>query len=230
MVHDETAPAPLVADRTGYSGDAPWAMQLIVRVEKTALPFHTAVCAAAAKAVVSLLDDERAVCGVWAANVDHWAQGHIRKHARRARGARWSAVQNLPGVTVEYAGAQVRALVPCATDVLWPEVARLQLHGLELEDLGVAAGPVEGLTVAITPSPKLSTGKAAAAAGHAAQVARSKMDDATRAAWSAAGYPISVIHPDVGLWDAMCQSAPVRIVDAGFTDVEPGTTTAVATW
>ena len=41
-----------------------------------------------------------------------WLDNRIRKVARRARGAHWAAVQDLPGITVEVDGAEARALVP----------------------------------------------------------------------------------------------------------------------
>lgn len=230
MAHDEQQLPAAVSGHADPSGEAPWAMQIVVRVEKTDPPSHTAVVVAAAKAVVALLDDDRATCGEWAASVDRWTEGRIRKHTRRARGSHWTAVQQLPGVTIEYEGAQVRALVPCPTDAVWREVARLQLSGLDLADDTTPSAPVAGLVVAVTPSPKLSTGKAAAAAGHAVQVARLHADVSGYEAWVESGYPISVRFPTVDEWDRLVEDAPVRIVDAGFTDVDPGTTTAVAFW
>ncbi|WP_110004910.1 hypothetical protein [Geodermatophilus normandii] len=116
-------------------GEAPWAMQLVVRVERTAPPTRTAACSAAAVAVVRLLADERALPGgEWHPRVRRWTDGAIRKHCRRARGAAWARVGALPGVTVSSAGAEVRALVPSALDEIPRDVAKLQLSGSELDD------------------------------------------------------------------------------------------------
>jgi hypothetical protein len=216
-------------------GETPWAMQLVVRIEKTDPPERTAVCEAAARAVVALLADPRSGPeGVWADQVGRWTRGRIRKHCRRARGAAWARVQMLPGVTVAHAGAEVRALVPTALDDLPAELRRLQLSGMELTDRHDHAGadpvPSGPVLVAITPEPVLPLGKAAAAAGHAAQMAWSQMAPPRREAWAAAGFPVQVTQLDLPRWSALQAAAPVVVRDAGFTVVTPGTCTAVATW
>ena len=216
-------------------GEAPWAMQLVARVEKGAPPTRTAVCEAAAVAVVRLLADERArPGGEWAPQVRRWTDGRIRKHCRRARGVAWERVGELPGVTAEVAGAEVRALVPTALDELPREVAKLQLSGSELADPDarpavdpVPRGPV---VVSLCPEPFLPLGKAAAAAGHAAQVTAVRMPAERGALWAGAGFPVVVEHPDLARWTHLRSRAPVAIVDAGFTVVAPGTCTALARW
>ena len=217
------------------AGESPWAMQLVARVERTAPPSRTAVCAAAAVAVVRLLDDERArPGGEWSASVTRWTDGAIRKHCRRARGVAWERVGALPGLTASVSGAEVRALVPTALDALPRDVARLQLTGSELDDPAAApvVDPVPGgpLVVSVCPEPFLPLGKAAAACGHAAQLSALRMPPGRLDAWSAAGFPVVVEHPDVARWARLRSSAPVAVVDAGFTVVEPGTTTALARW
>jgi peptidyl-tRNA hydrolase len=212
-------------------------MQLVVRLDRAAPPGHTAVCEAAARAVVGLVADER--CrpgGLWSAEVGRWLAGRIRKHARRARGAAWERVQDLPGVTVGHAGAQVRALVPTSLDAVPREVAKLQLQGLDLADEPAARpraidpGPAGPVVVSITPEPVLSTGKAAAAAGHAAQIAWMAMPDDRRAVWVACGFAVLVEHPAPDRWRSLRTRAQVTVVDAGLTDVEPGSVTALARW
>ncbi|PRY35863.1 hypothetical protein LY71_1276 [Geodermatophilus tzadiensis] len=216
-------------------GEAPWAVQLVARVEKAAPPARTAVCAAGAVAVVRLLDDERArPGGAWHPQVRRWTDGRIRKHCRRARGVAWQRVTALPGVTAAVDGAEVRALVPTALDALPREVARLQLSGSELEDPDAVpvADPVPGgpVVVSLCPEPFLPLGKAAAAAGHAAQLAALRMPAGRLAAWSGAGFPVVVEHPGAARWTRLRPTAPVQVVDAGFTVVAPGTCTALARW
>jgi hypothetical protein len=210
-------------------------MQLVARVERTAPPTRTAVCTAAAVAVVRLLADDRALPGgEWHARVRRWTDGAIRKHCRRARGVAWERVVALPGVTVSVAGAEVRALVPTALDELPREVAVLQLSGRELDDPDAcaAADPAPGgaVVVSVAPEPFLPLGKAAAACGHAAQLTALRMPAVRRAAWSAAGFPVVVEHPDPARWARLRPVAGVAVVDAGFTVVAPGTTTALARW
>lgn len=215
--------------------ETPWAMQFVVRVERVEPPRHSDVCELTATATLRLLTDERArPGGEWAGPVQRWLAGRIRKHVRRARGAAWHRVAALDGVTVARDGAEVRALLPYPLDALPRDLARLQLEGLELEDPArrpcvdaVADGPV---VASICPHPVLPTGKAAAAAAHAAQLAAGRMSPARLARWAAAGFPVSVEHPDADRWPRLRATAPVEIVDAGYTVVEPNTTTALARW
>ncbi|MGY1832834.1 peptidyl-tRNA hydrolase [Geodermatophilus sp. SYSU D01180] len=216
-------------------GEAPWAMQLVARVERVAPPGRTAVCEAAATAVVRLLADDRALPGgEWEPLVRRWTDGAIRKHCRRARGVAWQRVEALPGVTAAVGGAEVRALVPGPTDAIPPEVAKLQLTGSELDDPGARPGvdpePGGPLVVSVCPEPFLPLGKAAAACGHAAQLSAVRMPARRFDAWAAADFPVVVEHPGVERWAALRPRADVEVVDAGFTVVDPGTSTALARW
>lgn len=222
------------AEHTDPPDEAPWAMQLVVHVPKDAPPSRTAVCEAAARAVVALLHDPRAAAE-WEPAITRWTDGRIRKHVRRAtRPAAWDRAAALPGVTVEHDGARVRAFVPCPTDAVPRDVGRLQLTGTELPDPAPVAHadpvPDGPLVVSLNTPEQMPAGKAAAAAGHAAQLAALAMPADRRARWAAAGFPVVVEHPDAGRWAALVASAPVRVVDAGFTVVAPGTTTALARW
>jgi peptidyl-tRNA hydrolase len=219
----------------GSEGEvAPWAMQLVAHVEKVDPPGHSAVCEAAAMACVTLLADERSLPGgPWQPFVQQWWDGRIRKHARRARGAEWRRAQEPEGVTVTHAGAEVRAYVPCPTDAVPTELRKLQLQGFELADPARRSSvEPDGLCVviSITPDPPLPTGKAAAAAAHAAQLAWVSMGPERRAAWCRAGVPLVVEHPPVERWRELLTAAPVVVQDGGFTVVAPGTVTALARW
>jgi len=226
--------APDPAEHPDPPGGAPWAMQLVVHVDRAAPPARTAVCEAAARAVVTLLHDPRADEG-WAPAITRWTDGAIRKHVRRAtRQAAWDRAAALPGVTVEHAGARVRAFVPCATDAIPRDVARLQLTGTELDDphpVAHADPVVDGpVVVSLSTGACMPAGKAAAAAGHAAQLAALRMPAGRLTRWAADGFPVVVEHPDVARWHRLAATAPVRVVDAGLTVVAPGTTTALARW
>ena len=232
---DGTAVPDAVSGFADPEGEAPWVMQLVVRAERLDPPTRTAVCEAAATAVVSLLADERALPGgEWEPAVTRWLTGRIRKHCRRARGAAWDKTLLLPGVTVAHTGVEVRAFVPSCSDAIPRDVAKLQLSGGELEDPHVltsvepeAGGPV---VVSICPDPALPLGKAAAAAGHAAQIAAMRMTAERFATWAGAGFPVVVEHPGRARWATLLGAAPVVVADAGLTVVKPGTVTSLARW
>jgi peptidyl-tRNA hydrolase len=206
----------------------PWAMQLAARAEKTSPPAHRAVCEAAAMAVVRLLTDPRATEGEWYDRVHRWETARIRKVTRRARGVRWQAVQELPGVTVEHDGAQVRAFVPGPMAEVPPELARLQVAGLDLTDDGPAAPAPDRpyAVLALNPHVTMTTGKAAAQSAHAAHLLLRRISRAEREAWISAGLEVRLAG-DVP-WGDCVEQAAVAVRDAGFTEVPPGTMTAIS--
>ena len=89
------------------------AMPVILRIERVDPPARTPLLEAAAAAAVAVcLDPRSEPDGEWHEPVKLWVESHIRKIARRARGAHWEAASALPGVTVTVDGASARAL-PC---------------------------------------------------------------------------------------------------------------------
>jgi peptidyl-tRNA hydrolase len=211
-------------------GEAPWALPIVVRAEKGAEPTAVAVAEATSTAVVRLLADPRSHDGEWAESVRRWLDGRIRKVARRARGARWAAAAALPGVTVAHDGAEVRAFVPTATDAVPAEIAKLQVAGLDLPS-GVPTPPQPGeLSIALTPHVPMSPLKAAVQAAHAAQLAYTTMTDDELSSWRQAGFEVRVGYPDADTWSRLASSARVVVRDAGFTEIPPGTRTALALW
>jgi peptidyl-tRNA hydrolase len=137
-------------------------------------------------------------------------------------------------VTVTVSGVEARAFVPCPVDAIPEAVARLQLQAFDLDDPAPlpVVDPVPGgpLVVSICPDPVLPTGKAAAAAGHAAQLARMRMPADRVAGWAGTGFAVVVEHPGADRWIEVLWDAPVVVADAGYTVVSPGTVTAVARW
>ena len=226
---------------TGEADDAallastrPWALQLVLHDPRpaptVARPTHLAACEAAATAAVRLLDDPRSQAGgPWHTRVARWDGGPIRKVVRRARGVRWTATDPLPHVEVDAAGATVRAFLPAPLDHVPELLARLQVGGTDLPELGTPAGAQPGgLTVAVTPAHRLTTGKAAAQCAHAAHLAWRTLRDADLARWRATGFAVRVTAPGPQGWPDALRRSLLQVRDAGFTEVPPGTVTAVA--
>jgi hypothetical protein len=199
-----------------------WAMQLVLRVEKSAPPAHLAVCEAAAMAATTLLADPRsAPGGEWYEAVMSWESRRIRKVVRRARGVRWEALDALPGVLVDHEGAPARAFVPGPVTDVPPEISRLQVGGTDLPRDEEPKPPPEPpyALLALNPGVTMTTGKAAAQCGHAAHLLLR-----TVGAWP--GLRVRVVEPDD--WSRAVAEADAVVRDGGFTEVAPGTMTAVA--
>ncbi len=212
---------------------SPLALQLAARVEKVDPPGVASICAAAALATITLLDDERSSPdGPWHEAVNAWNGARIRKIVRRGRGSAWNRAQEPDGVTVERDGAEVRAFVPGPLDQAPRALAKLQIQSSELEPAErVDTLPaVTGLVIAITPEVTMTWGKQAAQCAHAAQRAWMTADAATVSAWNAADRPIVVVHPEPRLWGELRDRSVVQIRDGGFTEIPAGTNTTVAFW
>jgi peptidyl-tRNA hydrolase len=83
------------------------------------------------------------------------------------------------------------------------------------------------LTYALNPRIAMSSGKTLAQIAHAAVMAA---DGGGLEDWIAAGCPAQVAMPAQAAFDAMCVSdgLAARVVDAGLTEVAPGTVTVLA--
>ncbi|MGW0480067.1 peptidyl-tRNA hydrolase [Nonomuraea sp. NPDC003214] len=199
-------------------------LPLVVRIERATPPERTDALEAAATAVLSLLDDP----GEWAAELHAWQfTGKIRKVVRRARGAEWRRALALPGRTIEHRSAEVRVHPPVPLDD-WPrDLARLQVSGTELADTR-EPGPAEPPVLWENARLAMSAGKAMAQAGHAAQLAWWASDDAGRSAWRERGLTVSVRAAAREPFDALAAAGLPVVRDAGFTEIEPGSSTFVA--
>jgi|SRR5664279_328313 len=252
----QLSPEQVLRDREEAAEDIR-AMQLVLRMERQNPPsWHRAMAAAATGAAAVCLDRRGQPGGEWYDAVRDYCAGHIRKVTRRARGAHWAAAQDLPGVTVEVNGTQVRALVPGRATDLDPRISRLQVGGTDVppddppEDPGYPTGTA--LEIWPAPEPIMTLGKAMAQAGHAGMIAAALSSETRErppseapagpdalSRWVAAGLPVLVrrVSPEqfAGLVARLADQGRawrvdrlLAVRDAGFTEVAAGTVTVIA--
>ncbi|WP_372443844.1 peptidyl-tRNA hydrolase [Streptomyces adelaidensis] len=222
--------SPFRDERTSRDEAPQFVLPLVAHIEKAAPPARTDALETAARAVLVMLSDARALGdGEWAEAVRSWQDARIRKVVRRARGAEWRRAEALPGITVTGKSAEVRVFPPVPLDG-WPkDLARLQVSGTDLDDPEPPAGPGPAAPVLwLNPTVDMSAGKAMAQAGHGAQLAWWDLSDASRTAWRDAGFPLAVRTAAPADWPALTTSGLPVVRDAGFTEVAPGSCTVVA--
>jgi hypothetical protein len=224
----------------------------VVRRSKTDIARHQDVVETVAQAVVTFLDDPRSQPGgEWHEAVAYWRDGAIRKVVRRGDGKQFEDAAALGCVRLERDGtdgfgpAEVLVFPPGPVQPLPRALKKLQVGGTEFPRDDVTAGdrqndaerslefqpsggPEHLVTITLSPAVELTTGKAAAQCGHAAQLAYEQMPSHVRNAWRRDGFRVRVETPATADWDA--GTAPIRVVDAGFTEVDGPTETARASW
>jgi peptidyl-tRNA hydrolase len=209
---------------------APWVLPLVVQLEKAAPPTRTDALEAAARAVLAILTDPRGRSGgPWSSALRTWQDGRIRKVVRRARGAAWRRAESLDSLPVDHRTARLRVYPPIPIDA-WPaELAKLQVGGTELADPGelppVAAGTA---LIWLSPALEMTAGKAMAQVGHAAQLGWWASSAAAREAWAGSDFAVAVRTAPPSRWAELVSSGAPAVRDAGFTEIAPGSCTAVA--
>ncbi|MPY78311.1 MAG: peptidyl-tRNA hydrolase [Actinophytocola sp.] len=227
-------PAHAVADVRDEDPDDVRAMPVVLRLERDPVPSRTPLLEAAAAAAVAVCLDPRAEPGgEWHEALAAWVSGRIRKVARRARGAHWRAVQDLPGVTIAVPGpdgvaravgrdgtagsdgmagsdavAEVRALLPCRVSELPKTVSRLQISGSDLPADAPGPPPAGVPVLWLNPDVEMTVGKAAAQVGHATMLLASVLDAEQRATWARDGFRCAVRTPSPERWAAMLPDDP----------------------
>ena len=213
------------------------AMPLVLRIEKAAPPGRADLLAAAAEAtVLACLDPRSEPGGEWAADFDAWCAGRIRKIARRARGAQWAAVQELPGVTAQVGQAQARAFVPGPVGTTDRRLTKLQIEGTDVEGDLPGAPIVDGrgarLCLWVAPDLPMTVGKLAAQVAHASMLGAALVPADQVQRWFDGGCPVQACQADRRRWaellDAQARGAAIVVRDAGYTEIAPGSATVIA--
>jgi peptidyl-tRNA hydrolase len=170
--------------------------------------------------VRAFADDER-----FAEELAAW-RSRPGKVTLRARGGQWPQVlEEEPHVL---AGDALAALPPRRRSARGPLLERLQAMTSALEPPPEDAQPdAARVTYLVNPRLTMSSGKTLAQIAHAAVMAA---DTGALEDWVAAGCPARVAAPPQAIFDALCRSDALaaKVVDAGLTEVAPGTVTALA--
>jgi peptidyl-tRNA hydrolase len=151
----------------------------------------------------------------------------------RARGGQWQRVLDLPHtIAGDPDGESAVALPPRRRSEREPLLEQMQAMTSALdpppEDDNPAPAPGR-LTYVVNPKLEMSSGKTIAQIAHAAVMAA---DSGRFEEWVDAGCPARVVVCPVPRFEALCEAGgdelAVKVVDAGLTEVAPGTVTVLA--
>ena len=202
-------------------------LPFVVRIERATPPTRTDALEAAARGVLLMITQPQPE---WADAVAAWDAQRIRKVVRRARGAEWRRALTIDGLDVQHRTAELRVYPPIEVDA-WPaELARLQVGGTNLDDPSAPAAVPPGTPlVLLSPHAEMTTGKAMAQAAHAAQLGWRTLGRRERRRWIDADFRLAVRDASPEQWQAAVSGGAAVVHDGGFTEVEPGTATALFT-
>ncbi len=207
-------------------GDDPLRMYLVVRRGAIAeLARAGELAGAAAVACLRVFETQPEPAETIAA----WRRRPGKVCLRARTSGQWEQVLAAPHTLAgEADGEAVVALPPRRRSQRGPLLERLQAMSTALEPPPEDAPEEPGtVTYALNPAAVMSSGKTIAQIAHAAVMAA---DTRELEGWVAAGCPARVIAPGAARFAALAaQGACVaRVVDAGLTEVAPGTVTVLA--
>jgi hypothetical protein len=171
--------------------------------------------AAAVKCVREFADDPA---------LQAWRERPGKVCLRARTESQWRQVLEEPHALVgDPDGEAAAALPPRRRSERGPLLERLQAMSTQLEPPPERVEPHDGVTYLLNPRIEMSSGKTIAQIAHAAVMAADSLD-----AWD--GLPAAVIAPPETVFDAACQrdDLAAKVVDAGLTEVAPGTVTVLA--
>ena len=180
--------------------------------------------AAAVRCVRAFAGDE-----VLGADLAAW-RSRPGKVVLRARGGQWAHVlaEEPHVVAGDHDGGAVAALPPRRRSARGPVLERMQAMTSALEAPPRDAEPDPArVTYVVNPGLQMSSGKTLAQIAHAAVMAA---ESDALSGWVACGCPARVVTPADDTFEALCASEGLaaRVVDAGLTEVAPGTVTVLA--
>jgi peptidyl-tRNA hydrolase len=181
------------------------------------------VLAVARASVLAWLDSQE--CCRW----EEWLAGRFTKSVRRGTPAKIDVIASQGYAVCRVALGQAVAVgcVPMTYDEMPEELRKLQVAELERERTGDWGSNIRGPLVSINGAVEMSTGKTAAQVAHGLFAFMLKRSETYRDLWRADDMPIRVEVADELRWKMATAAAVVSITDAGFTEIEPGTSTVV---
>lgn len=220
---------PYISAHADPEGESPWAMQIVVKedIEHTPLELANAVSIA----VLNYLATVKTLESRFTA-VKRWKQGRIRKVLRRAKNARWDALEAEDGVLTKVNNVEVRVFTPTAMDEIPRSISKCQVSGLKTSQEAYSTVPMDDsgwLNIYVNRSLKMSPAKAAVAAAHSAQLMSEMLTLEDYNAWKTAGFPLNASSLLV-LEKWLGAAADVSVFDGGLTEVEPGSLTSIGIW
>jgi peptidyl-tRNA hydrolase len=109
------------------------------------------------------------------------------------------------------------------------ELFKLQVSGTDFEDTEELPPVQPGTPVLwLNPALEMSSGKAMAQCGHAAQLAWWALSDSARKEWQAADFALAVRTATPTQWTELLRTDLPVVQDAGFTEIAPGSKTVIA--
>ena len=174
--------------------------------------------AAAVACVRAFADDE---------SMAAWRERPGKVCLRARNQAQWEQVLEEPhALAGDRDGEAVAALPPRRRSQRGPLLERLQAMSTALDPPPAEAAEIEGaVTYLLNPALEMSSGKTIAQVAHAAVMAADGLPD-----WVHAGCPGQVVVPSPPEFARACEREDLaaRVVDAGLTEVAPGTITVLA--
>jgi peptidyl-tRNA hydrolase PTH2 len=173
----------------------------------------------------AVLGGAAAVACVRSFQIDpEWRERPGKVCLRARNPAQWAAVLEEPhALAGDPAGESVAALPPRRRSERGPLLERLQAMSSDLGPAPTELADGDGVTYVLNPELDMSSGKVVAQVAHAAVMAAEALPD-----WAAAGAPGRLVAPRGFAALAARDDLAARVIDAGLTEVAPGTVTVLA--
>jgi peptidyl-tRNA hydrolase len=159
-----------------------------------------------------------------------WLRGRFTKSVRRGTAGQIVAAQEFAASHVEVGDAVALGFVPASYEDMPAVISKMQVSGTEYprsEEPWIV--DFEGPSIYINSDIEMSTGKTAAQAAHGLFAWALRLSDEEREHWVALGLPVTFFEvPAKEIITLAELGSAVPIVDAGFTEIDPGTMTVVA--